>query len=58
MFESYVRVTHESLSCPRCEKMDLKIIQSLLEMVQIHKNAGKPKKLWDLKDFSEEHQTV
>ncbi len=32
--------------------MDLKIIQSLLESVQIHKNAGKPKNLRDLKDFS------
>ncbi len=34
--------------------MDLKIIQSLLERVQRHKNAGKPTNLWDLKDFSEE----
>jgi len=38
--------------------MDLKIIQSLLEMVQIHKNSGKPNNLWELKDFSEELQTV
>ncbi len=45
MFESSVIVAYESLSCPRCEKMDLKIIQSLLERVQIHKNAGKPKNL-------------
>ncbi len=43
MFELSVIVTYESLSCPQCEKMDLKIIQSLLERVQIHKNAGKPK---------------
>ncbi len=42
----------------RAEKMDLKIIQSLLERVQIHKNAGKPNNLWDLKDFSEEQQAV
>ncbi len=41
MFESSVIVANESLSCPRCEKMDLKIIQSLLERVQIHKNAVK-----------------
>ncbi len=34
-----------------CKKMDLKIIQSLLERVQIHKNAEKPKNLWKLKDF-------
>ncbi len=25
---------------------------------EIHKNAGKPKNLWDLKDFSEEQQPV
>ncbi len=58
MFESSVIVANQSLSCPRCEKMDLKIIQSLLERVQIHKNAGKPKNLWELKDFSEEQQEV
>ncbi len=34
MFESCVTVANESLRCPRCEKMDLKIIQSLLERVQ------------------------
>ncbi len=45
MFESSVIVVNESLSHPRCEKMDLKIIQSLLETVQIHKNAGKPNNL-------------
>ncbi len=58
MFESSVIDANESLSCPRCEKMDLTIIQSLLERVQIHKNAGKPNILWELKDFSEEQQTV
>ncbi len=42
MFESSVIVTYESLSRPRCEKMHLNTIQSLLERVQIHKNAGKP----------------
>ncbi len=56
VFEFSVIVAYESLSCPQCEKMDLKIIQSLLERVQIHKNAGKPKNLWELKDFSEEQQ--
>ncbi len=40
MFEPSVIVIYESLSHPQCEKMDLKIIQSLLERVQIHKNAG------------------
>ncbi len=43
MFESSLMFANESLSCPRCDKMDLKIIQSLLERVQIHKNARKPK---------------
>ncbi len=45
MFESSVIVANDSLSCHRCKKMDLKIIQSLLERVQIHKNAGKPRNL-------------
>ncbi len=58
MFEASVIVANESLSCPQCEKMYLKIIQSLLERVQIHKNAGKPKNLWELKDFSEDQQAV
>ncbi len=43
MFESSVIVANESLSCPQCAKMDLKITQSLLERVQIQTNAGKPK---------------
>ncbi len=34
-----------------CEKMDLKIIQSLLERVQIHKNDGKPKYVWEAEGF-------
>ncbi len=33
-------------------------MQSLLERVQIHRNAGKPKHLWELKDFSEGQQEV
>ncbi len=58
MFESYVIVANESLSRPRCEKMDLNIIKSMLGRVQMHKHAGKPNNLWELKDFSEEQQTV
>ncbi len=34
VFESCVIAANESLRCPRCEKMDLKITQSLLERVQ------------------------
>ncbi len=56
VFESSVIAAYESLSHPQCENMHLKIIQTLLEKVQIHKNAGKPKGLWDLKGFSEEQQ--
>ncbi len=51
MFESPVIVANEFLGCPQCEKMDLKTIQSMLGRVQIHKNAGKPNHLWELKDF-------
>ncbi len=41
VFESSLIVTYESLSRPWCENLDLHIIQSLLERVQIHKNAVK-----------------
>ncbi len=58
MFEPSVIVAYESLSCPLCEKMDLNLIQSLLERVQIHKNAGKPNNLWEQNYFSEEQQAV
>ncbi len=37
MFEPFLIIVFESLSCPPGEKMDLKIIQSLLERVQIPK---------------------
>ncbi len=37
MFEPFLIVVFESINCPQCEKMDLKIIQSLLERVQICK---------------------
>jgi len=41
MFEPFLIVLFESLNCPQCEKMDLKIIQSLLERVQICKRCWK-----------------
>ncbi len=41
MFEPFLIVVFESLSCPQCEKMHLKIIQSLLERVQICKRRCK-----------------
>ncbi len=42
----------ESLNCPLCEKMDFKIIQSLLV------DTGKPKNVQNLEDFSEEQWPV
>ncbi len=48
MFEPFLKVVFESINCPQCEKMDLKIIQSLLERVQICKNAGKLQNLQNI----------
>ncbi len=39
--DSLLIVVFESLNCPQCEKMDLKIIQSLLERVQICRRCWK-----------------
>ncbi len=41
MIKSFLIVVFESLNCLQCEKMDLKIIQSLLERVQICKRCWK-----------------
>ncbi len=58
-FQPFVIVAYGSLSCLPCEKMDLKIIQSLLERVSnMQKMLEKPKNLWDLEDFSEEQRAV
>ncbi len=57
MFEPFLFV-FESINCPQCEKMDLKIIQSLLERVQICKNAGKLQNLQNVEDLSEEQCSV
>ncbi len=43
MFLPFVIVVYESLSCPQCENMDLKIIQSLLEGFKYAEDAGKPR---------------
>ncbi len=43
MFLPFVIVVYESLSCPQCENMDLKIIQSLFERVQICRRCWKTK---------------
>jgi len=47
MLETFLIVVFESLNCPQCEKMDFKIIQSLLE-----------RDLQDQEDFSEEQSSV
>ncbi len=52
MFKSSVIVSYESLSVKKW------ISKSLLERVQIHKNAEKTNHLRELNDFSEEQQTV
>ncbi len=41
MFPPFVLVVYESLSCPQSENMDLKIIQSFLEIVQICRRCWK-----------------
>ncbi len=37
MFEPFLIVVFESVCCPQCEKMDLKIIQSQLERLNKQK---------------------
>lgn len=54
LFQHFVIVVYESLSCPQGEKMDLKIINPLLirrSNVQMLENQGG---MQDLVDFSEE----
>jgi len=58
MFEPFLLVVFESLSCPQCEKMDLKIIQGSNKGFKYAKNAGKLKNLQDLEIFSEEQSSV
>jgi len=41
MFEPFLIVVFEFLSCPQCQKMDFKIIKSLLDRVQICKRCWK-----------------
>ena len=60
MFEPFLIVVFESLSCPQCEKIDLKIIHSVTAVKgsNMQKNAGKLKNLQDLEIFSEEQSSV
>ncbi len=56
----FVIAVFESLNCPPSEKMDLNIIQLLLEIrnVKYAEDAGEPKNVQELEDFSEEQQAV
>ncbi len=52
MFEPFLIVVFESLDCPQCEKMDLKIIQSVCwKGFKYVKDAGKLKNQQDMEDF-------
>ncbi len=55
-FHLFVIVVSESLSCPQCEKMDLKIIQSLLERVHICRGCWKTKNVQELEDSAQDKQ--
>ncbi len=54
MFSPFIIVVYESFSFPQSEKMDLKIISHCLTGAKYAEDAGKPKNLQDLEDFSEE----
>ena len=45
-------VVYESLNCPQCKRMDLK--SYCWKGFKYAKDAGKPEKVKDLEDFSEE----
>ncbi len=49
MFPPFVIAVYESLNCPQCEKMDLKIIQLLLERIQICR-------CWKTKECAQDQQ--
>ncbi len=58
MFSPFIIVVYESFSFPQSEKMDLKIISHCWTGARYAEDAGKPKNLQDLEDFSEEQQAV
>ncbi len=58
MFWPFIIAVFESFSFPQSEKMDLKIISHCWTGAKYAEDAGKPKNLWDLEDFSEEQQAV
>ncbi len=58
MFSPFIIVVYESFSFPQSEKMDLKIISHCWTGARYAEDAGKPKNLQDLEEFSEEQQAV
>ncbi len=55
MFSDFVIVLYESLSCPRFKNMDLKKSYSpFWKGIKYAEDAGKPKKVQELEDFSVE----
>lgn len=52
MVSPFVINVYESLICSKCEKMYLKIRESLFERVKYAEDNRKPKNAQDLEDFS------
>ncbi len=57
MFESFVIVVFESLDCPRCEKMNLKIIQYGWKVFKCRR-CCKTEECAGHEDYSEEQSSV
>ncbi len=58
MFPPFVIAVYEYPNCLPCETMDFKIIQSLLERVQVCRRCWKTKERAGAGFFSEERQAV
>jgi len=57
MFEPFLIVVFESLSCPPCEKIS-KSFSHCCKGFKYAKDGGKLKTFWDLEIFSEEQSSV
>ena len=58
MFPPFIIVVYESFIFPQSEKIDLKFISHCRTGAKYAEDAGKPKNLRDLEDFSEEQLTI
>ncbi len=58
MFAIFVTVVSKFNSCPHCEKIDLKIIQSMGRTGLNMQKIQEPKKMCYMEDFSEEQWPV